>query len=349
MLTPPVVGDIARGDADPAAWTAADVQSLIRHDLAYPATVAIAGRRADDPVLAPLRHAATAKQFRSVSVAATATLVAQVLADAGVRSLSYKGPALAAQSTGTWLGRGSTDVDVLVDPADCARADDALRAAGARSRAGYAAAPTRWERYHRQERAYVGLPVTVDLHWRIDSGPGYFTTAFGALWQRREAIDLDGLAVSTLDRVDALLVTAVHGAKERWSRWSWALDAVRQAGGLAPDLWPLAVERARLSGSRAALDLCLGVVEACGADVPAGLVPDARLAREARAWVAAATAGQVEWSLPASLARRRARWVAADTPVVAADGFARAVARLLNDRRAPGSPQSRGGQGPGDG
>lgn len=347
MLTPEIVGAIARSDADPSWWSDSDVHAIIRHDLAYPASVAIGDRRADDPVLAPLRRAATAKQVRSVTVAATATRVSQILADAGVPSLSYKGPALAVQSTGSFVGRGSTDVDVLIDEDDCPRADAALRQAGCRSRVGYSAAPSRWERFHRPERAYTGLPVTLDLHWRVDPGPGYFATPFAELWGRRVPLDHDGLVVSTLDEVDALLVTGVHGTKERWWRWFWALDAVHQVEGLPPESWVETARRARVAGARASMAMCLAVVAECGGAVPdealaAGLAPSPRVRADARQWLAhASDAGQVEWSKRASWSRRQARWSMADSPVVAVDGFARAVGRLLADRRAPGAPQGR--------
>lgn len=342
MLSPSVVGDIAHGTLAFVDLSEDDARALIRHDLAYPvcATIDVQGSSIPAESDALLRTAARLQALRSVSVAATATSTTKLLTDAGVRCIVYKGPALAVQTTGTFVGRGSADVDVLVDGRDTHTTDRALRSAGCVSRAGYKGAPSRWERYHRPERAYSGLPVTVDLHWRVDSAPGYFKSTFARAWLRGERLDLDGLQVMTFDRVDALLATAAHGAKERWWRWFWALDAVRQVEQLDEDLWPVARARSVESGTSRALDLCLAVAAECGARMPAGVEPSAGMVDIARAWFAHSSgATPVEWSNAAALSRRKARWIIADSRRTAIDGFARAAARLVADRRAPGAPQ----------
>ena len=343
MLTAPIVGEIAHGDLDPPALSGQDALDIVRHELAFSACASLEGRGiATTGIPEVLRAAAHRQAMRSIAVSASATRVSVVLDAAGVRSLAIKGPALAVQTTGAWLGRGSADVDVLISPADCAPADRALREAGCWSRAGYVGPPSRWERYHRGERVYLGLPATVDLHWRVDSGPGYFSESFDDLWSRREAVEHDGLDVQSLDRVDALLVTAEHGAKERWARWFWALDAVRQVEQLDPSLWPEVARRATTAGCVRAVDQCLGVALACGARMPAGISPTASMAAESGALLdASAAALPVEWSRRAALARRRQRWSLADRPAAAAGSLARSVARLIADRRAPGVPQVR--------
>lgn len=343
MLRSSIVGDIAHDDLDLGGLSDRDIIHIVRHELAFAACASVDGSglpSASTPEV--LRTAAHRQAMRSIAVSASATRVAEVLDAAGVRSLAIKGPALAVQTTGAWLGRGSADVDVLISPTDCAPADRALRDAGCWSRAGYLEPPRRWERYHRGERVYLGLPATIDLHWRVDSGPGYFSASFDNLWALREAVVHDGLDVQSLDRVGALLLTAEHGAKERWARWFWALDAVRQVEQLDPSLWPDVARRATMAGCVRAVDQCLGIALACGARMPAGIRPTGSMAATARALlVASAAAPPVEWSRSAALARRRQRWSMADRPSAAAGGFARSVARLVADRRAPGIPQVR--------
>ncbi len=343
MLTASLVGNIAHGAFDPSGMSGQDAADIVRHELAF-ATCASVDGQGLPPTSVPevLRTAAHRQAMRSIAVSASATRAAAVLDAAGVRSLAIKGPALAVQTTGSWLGRGSADIDVLISPADCAPADLALRDAGCWSRAGYAGPPGRWERFHRGERVYLGLPATIDLHWRVDSGPGYFSTSFDDLWSRREAVEHDGLDVQSLDRVDALLVTAEHGAKERWVRWFWALDAVRQVEQLDPSLWPEVARRATIAGCVRAVDQCLGVALACGARLPEGIRPTASMEAAAAALLeASAAAPSVEWSRRAALARRRQRWSMADRPAAATGSLARSVARLIADRRAPGVPQVR--------
>lgn len=343
MLTASLVGDIAHGDLDPSGLSAQDASDIVRHELAFAACASIEGSGIPTAGIPDVLRAAAHRQaIRSMAVSASATRAAALLDEAGVRSLAIKGPALAVQTTGSWLGRGSADIDVLISPADGARADEAFRGAGCWSRAGYDGPPGRWERYHRGERVYLGLPATIDLHWRVDSGPGYFSASFDDLWSRREPVEHDGLDVQSLDRVDALLVTAEHGAKERWARWFWALDAVRQVEQLDPSLWPEVARRATRVGCVRAVDQCLGVALACGAHMPSGIRPTASMEQASRTLLeASAAALPVEWSRRAALARRRQRWSMADRRAAATGSLARSVARLIADRRAPGVPQVR--------
>lgn len=342
MLSPSVVGDIAHDSLTLDDLSGDDARALIRHDLAFAVCKAIDANGASLPEEADslLRTAARQQSMRSISVAATATSVAQLLTGAGVRSIVYKGPALAVQTTGSFVGRGSADIDVLIDSRDTTTTDRALRAADCVSRAGYTGAPSRWEKYHRPERAYSGLPVTIDLHWRVDSSPGYFKGNFARQWLRGERLDVDGLQVMTFERLDALLATAAHGAKERWWRWFWALDAVRQVEQLDEALWPEARARSVETGTSRAIDLCLAVAAECGARLPSGVEPTVGMRDVARAWFEQSSgATSVEWSNSAALSRRKARWIIADSRMAAADGFLRAAARLVADRRAPGAPQ----------
>lgn len=337
MLRPTVVGEIARLQVDLGALDDADQRALVRHDLAFAASRAAVG-----PVPPRVAAVARRKAERSMVVAAVATEVQAALHQAGVAALTIKGPALGVQTTGSWLGRGSTDVDVLVAEADLPAAHDVLTARGCRSRGGHVGPPTRWQRYVRGERAYVGLPVTVDLHWRVDSAPGSFHLPFARVWRDREDISSDGLVVAAPGRTDALLITAAHGAKEHWSRWCWALDAVRQVGAVPPAEWPAVRDRARAAGALRALDLAVAVAQACGGAVAVPVDPGARQRADALL-AGSAAARPVDWSPGASWARRRDRWAMADRPTTAVDGLVRAGARLVADHRAPGQPQRRRG------
>lgn len=339
-LVPQVVGDIAHGALVLDDWSADDVRALLRHNLAHAASIALTDAWRREVIAEPIVRVAREQSMRSIAVAATTASVTTLLRTAGVRALAYKGSALAVQTTGAWQGRGSSDVDLLVDVADLPLVDAALVGAGMTRRAGAAAPPGAWERWRIGERTYVGGPVAVDLHWRVETVPGYYDVAFDELWGRHVEVDIDGTPVATFEPVDALLVTAVHGAKERWWRWFWALDAVRQAEALPADAWDTARARAEASRCRAALDLALGVARACGARLPLGVVSSDRMAREADVLLAdSASSGDVEWTLRGALHRRRARFAAADRPTAAIDGIVRSVARLVADRRMPTTPQ----------
>ncbi len=116
--------------------------------------------------------------------------------------------------------RGFGDLDVLVSPRAVAALVDAFTAHGWRSsvplpdRSSWA-----WRRllYTSNELTFYGASCSVDLHWRLDPTIDGLP-AFDTLWERRETVDLGGVAVSTLGRADALAHLCMNAARDEW-RW----------------------------------------------------------------------------------------------------------------------------------
>lgn len=221
------------------------------------------GLDADD--VAVLRADRTREVHQAMVVQAATVHVLRALHRAEVPALVYKGVALAARTTGDPTARGGGDVDLLVHPDDVEAAHRTLLAADCTFHASYSPAPGSelWPvaRYVNPELPYWWRGVSIDLHWRVDLAPQAFAVPFDELWERRADVSLSGHAVPTLDDVDALLVTAVHGTKERWRRLRWVVDVVRQATAVPDDAWPDVLARARVSGSEASLGIALHMAE----------------------------------------------------------------------------------------
>lgn len=331
MLSTRWIGDLAHGGPLSTPPEAADLPALVHHGLAAETARLLRARPGEAPAELEARLGTLARQsvVAGMQVVATASRVADVLQQAGVDALVYKGPALAVLSVGEWSARSSVDVDVLVDARALAATHRALRAAGLRRADGVDGPPGRLTRYMECERSYRGLPSTIDLHWRVDSTPGYLDIAFPDLWARRTRVSHQGLEAWTPGPADALLITLVHGARSRWARLKWALDAVRQFERLVPEDWALA-RRLSERGARRALDLGLAVAEHCGAHA----LPEAPSAWArvlAARWLAEAVACaelSAEGLSPgAALGRRAERWHVADGLPTALDGLLRALLR----------------------
>jgi len=177
----------------------------------------------------------------SMRLQSAAAAITDALTQAGIRSVVYKGVALAAQTTGNPASRGYGDVDILVPPADLVRAHDALIGAGARLMPGFVPDPHShlWPTAQRIgcEAPYRWHGVDLDIHWRFDRLPQIARIDFDQLWQRRDHVTLAGQPVATLGTIDALMVTCVHGTKEQWRQWRWVLDVVRQMRAVPEGEW----------------------------------------------------------------------------------------------------------------
>ncbi|ODT43124.1 MAG: hypothetical protein BGO45_03720 [Microbacterium sp. 71-36] len=134
-----------------------------------------------------------------------------LLEQEGIRALFIKGPGLAHH--GLRQPRVSSDVDVLVAPAQADRFVEALR------RNGWA------ERKERSERAiYVSHSVTlVHESWPCDidvhhTFPGFLADpqeTFDTLWARRVALPLARREVPVPDRLGSLLIASLHALRSR--------------------------------------------------------------------------------------------------------------------------------------
>lgn len=330
-LQPEDVADIARGTYSLSRLTDDDARLVGFHGLAP----ALCGPSTVEAAAQPPWLLARARQDarRAMQVAASSTRCQAILAQGGIPSLVYKGAPLAYQTTGDLLSRSMADVDVLVDPSEAAAAAQLLVDAGHRplfERAGLGA--DRLSRYAECETTLTGVGTSIDLHWRIDSGHGYFRASFAELWERRAEVSFNGLNVYTLGPVDALLVTAVHGCRSFWLRWKWIIDAVRQMDALPDEQWSVAKNRARALGAGRALALTAAVVAAAGGGSPPGRRPGAWALAKGVEWVEWSEKSEVQpWS--EALRRRRARLDAADGVGTVLDDTLRFTARQLLEWR----------------
>jgi hypothetical protein len=199
----------------------------------------------------------------SMRLQSAAAAITDVLTQAGVRSIVYKGVALAAQTTGDPATRGFGDVDILVSPSDFIAAHDALIDAGARSALKTLPDPHShlWPTAQRIgcEVPYRWRDVDLDMHWRFDRLPQIANISFDRLWDQRTYVTLAGQQVATLGELDALMVTSVHGTKEHWRQWRWVVDAVRQMRVVPEEDWKGIRRYARETGCEVGLAVAVAV------------------------------------------------------------------------------------------
>ncbi len=129
---------------------------------------------------------------------------------AGVQALAIKGPTFA--ELGVRLLRGSSDVDVLIDPALQHETLDALRSDGWREWA-----PAKlYEPFgaHSITLEHDAWPCSLDVHWRF---PGFLAEpadVFDLLWAGRTEVEVAHQSVATPSRPHALAIETLHILRE---------------------------------------------------------------------------------------------------------------------------------------
>lgn len=178
-----------------------------------------------------LQQATGRSRLEGELLALSTLRVCDVLTEARVPVIAFKGAGLAWHSTGDVAGRGGGDIDVIVPPACVPDAIEALAQAGGQVRAPSFRRPgdALWEPFM---RLYNEFPVQfgaveVDVHWRFDAVPEVLSLPFDDLASRTASVPVSGSSMPTLGTDDALLVAALHGTKERWQVLRRAIDLVR--------------------------------------------------------------------------------------------------------------------------
>ncbi len=184
-------------------------------------------------------RAAAAQSASATEVLASDLAVALTsLERAGVRALAVKGVSLAVQAYDDLTARGAGDLDLLVAPADLARAHQALTSAGWVHDESYPAPGDSWGWRHLvrtgHEVSLHGSRSSVDLHWHLAPARSSFPS-FERLWERSVELGVAGRPVPTLAPFDALAHSAGHAAKDQWRWLRSMLDVHRLAS--EPRTW----------------------------------------------------------------------------------------------------------------
>ncbi len=156
-----------------------------------------------------------------------------------------KGPVLAAVAYADPGARLYDDLDLVVSPSAMAEALSLIEGAGGRVH------PVNWPMMTEHRRAE--LPVELghgmlgDLHWHLLVTPGIrarFSWPVDEALDRRRTVDVDGIAVPTLDAVDGILYLCLHGSLSGGHLLVWLKDLDQMVDRESPD-WDEVIRRAR--------------------------------------------------------------------------------------------------------
>jgi hypothetical protein len=175
---------------------------------------------------------------KALALSAELRRLVAALEGAGVRTLAYKGPALASRAYGHLALRTYSDLDLLVAP------DDVPSAARVLAGAGY-------ESVHRFTRAQDAVfrrtdgdypyhhPRTgalVELHCHVSSIRFGVPLPTAELIAHARPVPVGGGEVPALADHDLFLALCLHGAKHRWARLEWLAAAAALAVRAGLDL-----------------------------------------------------------------------------------------------------------------
>ncbi len=169
--------------------------------------------------------------------------ILRALYSASIPAVVLKGPVLGERIYPNPSIRSSADLDVLVAPANLARATAVL------GEIGYEPAAEPKARFLRKYHYHImfnrACPPVLELHFNLSNGFGTVIPAEEFLSRAQTYRTSQGTAAGILSPEDELLYLSIHSAGHRFLRLSWLCDIkllVRQH----PDLnWEVVLARAR--------------------------------------------------------------------------------------------------------
>lgn len=141
-----------------------------------------------------------------------------------IRTLFLKGPVLAADLYGDVSMRTSCDLDILVPLDQLEQAEILLHSLGYTKDDYIHSVLGDWKwRHHHVTYYHHDKQVKVEIHWRLNPGPGK-EPSFEQLWAHRRKSGLLHYPVYILGVEHLFLFLVLHGARHGWSRLRWLLD-----------------------------------------------------------------------------------------------------------------------------
>jgi hypothetical protein len=135
-----------------------------------------------------------------------------------------KGPVLGQDLYGDISLRTSSDLDVLVPLNLLEQAESILINQGYIKDDYIKTILNDWKwRHHHVTYKHPKKGVKVELHWRLNPGPGK-EPSFSELWNRKRNIKMAQEPIYILGREDLFFFLSTHGARHAWSRLRWLLD-----------------------------------------------------------------------------------------------------------------------------
>ena len=260
---------LALDRSDSVGWSelnALDWEEVIKQGYTHGALPLVAslvarhrGDASDDPLVQTLFEYPRRVRAKNKFLSHELVRVQNWLSERSVRSVTFKGPVLAATAYGGLERRTCTDIDLLISPRTLSAAEDSLIENGYQL-----TGPSRgfWGRrssgfFGRQYSLVRGDGVFhVDLHTSIVSPFYSYTFDFEDLWSRSLTVEVEGIPIRSLAPSNMLLAVCHQGLKDRWRRLKHVID-VATLVPLIGDHWPKLIQRTREVGAQRTLFLGL--------------------------------------------------------------------------------------------
>ena len=200
-----------------------------------------------EAVQAELKSLFLANAFRNQLLAEELARLLGRLAEAGIRVVPLKGVALAQALYGDTAARVCLDIDILVPPADVARAIELILASGYSTESSdpyFLKLTLRHGRHFHAVREGRGISFIIEVHWELVQHSSKNDDAVNDLWAEARSQTCFGRPAFSLSPEWEFLYLSIHAADHDWQTLKWLAD-IHQTVLSGAVNWHKTMEKAR--------------------------------------------------------------------------------------------------------
>jgi Uncharacterised nucleotidyltransferase len=180
-----------------------------------------------ETVQTELKGIFSANALRNQLLAEELARLLSLLGEAGIRVVPLKGVALAQALYGDTAARVSVDLDILVPPANVAKAIDLIHASGYRAESGepyFSKLLLRHGRHYDAVRDAPSISFLLEVHWILVQHSSKDVAAVSDLWAEARPQSYFGAPGLSLSPEWNFLYLAIHATDHEWRSLKWLVD-----------------------------------------------------------------------------------------------------------------------------
>ncbi|MFD0829857.1 nucleotidyltransferase domain-containing protein [Neobacillus sp. M.A.Huq-85] len=165
--------------------------------------------------------------FKMLHMSGEMEQLAKLFNSNAIKAIFLKGPILGKEIYGDVSLRTCGDIDLLISLENLETMHKLLAANGYVKDDYIQSVLEDWKwRHHHLTYYHETKKIKVEIHWRLNPGPGK-EPSFKELWGRKRESLLSNNPIYFLGREDLFLFLVSHGGRHGWSRLRWLIDIQR--------------------------------------------------------------------------------------------------------------------------
>lgn len=183
--------------------------------------------------------------------------VLDLLADAGVEAMPFKGPALAVQAYGDLSMRSFCDLDILIHEKDFEKTYELL------TNNGFIPFITIDSKIKKifvilgKDFSFSGHDIHLEVHWRLTERFFMVPINLEQFWEQRMSLMLTGKKIQTFGPEDVLIMLCIHGSLHFWQELKWVSDLTFLISNHPDFNWNMIIQYTEKNGLRRILAIGL--------------------------------------------------------------------------------------------